>query len=273
MLLACDGHEWHLLVMVRTIRGLVCVCFALFYAGCFGQSVPDTAPEAGSSGGAATVHPAAGQTGTGGRRSPPRRATDDSASSGQPSSPRPTAGGTGGQAGESPDASAGDTGGRDDSGGDGGRPSDSDEGICGDSGFEPGHAAGAPANGGTGGTTDSPTEAEFGVELRARWNPIAQSRPLNVYEFSWNQFFPHPTFKMGTAEGYHEFAFVLLGFFEAGDNFDLLVAHRLTRTPLDCSLGMFVTFDELAEQFSTMTFGNIPPDVQSRLKSFSERMP
>jgi hypothetical protein len=118
-----------------------------------------------------------------------------------------------------------------------------------------------------------PTEAEFGVELRARWNPVAQSRPPNAYEFSWHQFFPHPTFKMGTPEGYHEFAFVLVGFFEAGDNFDFLVAHRLTQMPLDCSLGMFVTFDELAEQFSTLNFGDIPPDVQSRLKSFSDRMP
>jgi hypothetical protein len=186
----------------------------------------------------------------------------------------------GGQAGESDDASAGEPAVRDDSGGEGGRPADSDEGICGDSGFEPGeNAAGAPAHGGTagtagtGGTTDSPTEAEFAVELRARWNPVAQSRPPNAYEFSWNQFFPHPTFKLGTPEGYQEFAFVLVGFFEAADNFDFLVAHRLTRTPLDCSIGMFVTFDELAEQFSTMTYGDIPADVQSRLKSFSDRMP
>lgn len=244
--------------MVRIIRGVVCLGIAVVYAGCLAESEFEPVPEEAAGGSDSVGAPRGGHAGSGGRRSPPRRPSDAGSGGREPSSVPETPVGSAGEPGEAP------------SGG-GGAPTDLGEGGAG--GFEPGsESGGAPAVGGAGGD-DEPTAAELGLEMRARWNPIAASRPPNAYEFGWTDFFPHPTFKMGTPEGYHEFAFVLVGFFEAGDNFDFLVTHELTRTPLDCGIGMFVTFDELAEDFSTMTYGDIPADVQSRLKSFSARMP
>lgn len=81
---------------------------------------------------------------------------------------------------------------------------------------------------------------------------------------------------MGNAQGYQEFAFILDDFLT--QNFDFLAEHRqfqapyyyVTQSPSDEDLK--VTWDELATDFSIMTYGDIPAAVQARLAADATNM-
>lgn len=141
-----------------------------------------------------------------------------------------------------------------------------------------GEANGGSSEGGTGGTVPPPDQGEVEAETIERWNAIADHRDADVYNFHWtHDMFPHPTFAaMGEAEGYQEFAFVLDAFL--GTHFDFLAAHRqfltpyyyVTASPADVDLE--VTWDELATDFSTLTYGDIPEEVQADLAGYARDM-
>jgi len=89
--------------------------------------------------------------------------------------------------------------------------------------------------------------------------------------------FPHPTFAaMGEALGYREFAVVLDIFLAA--NFDFLAQNRqfltpyyyVTASPIDDDL--VGTWDSLSSDFATMSYGDIPEDVQNSLADLHSRM-
>jgi hypothetical protein len=147
-----------------------------------------------------------------------------------------------------------------------------------DFGGEPG-SSGAPTTG-EGGTAPFLSQDEILRQTITRWNLVADDRPPSDYNFHWvKDRFPHPTFQLGTVEGYHEFSFVLLGFLEANDNFDFLAEYHQFQTPLlyvtaspsdDDSLG---TFESLSVDFSTPGYyGDITADVQAQLKQLAARM-
>jgi hypothetical protein len=141
-----------------------------------------------------------------------------------------------------------------------------------------GDAAGGSPEAGSGGTGASPDQAAIEAETIARWNAIADQHDGDLYHFHWERdMFPHPTFAaMGNAEGYQEFAFVLDEFL--GVNFDFLAERRqfltpyyyVTASPADTDLE--VTWDELATDFSTMSYGDIPHDVQQQLATYAHDM-
>jgi len=113
-----------------------------------------------------------------------------------------------------------------------------------------------------------------------RWNAANAATPKSV-DFAWTEYdrFPHPTFKLGTAEAYGDFAAVLLQFFEQGDDFDFLANGHLFATPLryvfpSGMIGVDTNFKELATQFSSSTgFGNAPPATRQALAAFLARIP
>jgi len=141
-----------------------------------------------------------------------------------------------------------------------------------------GGEGGEPSPGGAGGTVSSPTQAELVAETIERWNTIADERTGDMYSFHWTEdMFPHPTFAaMGAALGYREFAVVLDVFLEA--NFDFLAQHRqfltpyyyVTLSPSDTDL--METWDSLSSDFATMSYGDIPADVQGSLAEHHANM-
>jgi hypothetical protein len=141
-----------------------------------------------------------------------------------------------------------------------------------------GESNGGSSEGGAGGVAPAPDQDELEAETIERWNAIADQRDADVYNFHWtHDMFPHPTFAaMGEAEGYREFAFVLDDFL--GTNFDFLAKERQFLTPYyyvtfsPSDVDLEVTWDELATDFSTMSYGDIPDAVQARLAEYAERM-
>jgi hypothetical protein len=161
----------------------------------------------------------------------------------------------------------------------GGSPGDvsntADAGMSAGVGGEGG--GGAPPSG-TGGVTSSPTQTELEAQTIERWNAIADDRAGDVFSFHWrHDMFPHPTFAaMGEANGYREFAVVLNEFL--GVNFDFLAEHRQFLTPYyyvtaaTSDVDLEETWDSLAADFSTMSYGDIPADVQTSLAAHRAAM-
>lgn len=88
------------------------------------------------------------------------------------------------------------------------------------------------------------------------------------------QLFPAPTFAAtGKAEGYREFGLILDDFLTR--NFDFLAEYRQFLTPYAYQVApspLVVTWDELATDFSTMSYGDIPAEVQARLAADAKKM-
>lgn len=177
-------------------------------------------------------------------------------------------GGTTRSAGGSTDEVAEDTGGSPGSGGE--APSAGSPSTAGE-------ANGGAAEGGAG-TGPSVDQAAVEAETIDRWNAIADNRTGDTYHFHWtHDMFPHPTFAaMGEAEGYREFAFVLDDFLTA--NFDFLAERRqfltpyyyVTASPSDVDLE--ATWDELATDFSTLSYGDTPEAVKGELAGYATAM-
>jgi hypothetical protein len=260
--------------VVWTLRALVVALIALLFGGCLGRTVLEEEPSPAAGRGSISEVSSSG-SGSGGRPgSGGTRATVGGAGGGT-GGDHPTAG-TGGAAGRGSELDGGGRGGAQDAGtAPGGAPAGGKAPVNDpDEASDAGHGGEGPNDGGVG-----PTAEELDLELRARWNAVADARPPSPYSFHWQKdLFPHPTFQMGTPEGYHEFAFVLLGFLEAGDNFDFLLENALVRarllyiSPGSGFLLLDETFFDLTRDFSTMAFGDIPADVQSRLAAFAKRM-
>jgi hypothetical protein len=138
-----------------------------------------------------------------------------------------------------------------------------------------GSSDGGSPEGGTGGIAPSPApspnQSAIEAQTIARWNAIADHRTGDMYNFHWTKdMFPHPTFAaMGEAKGYQEFASVLETFL--GQNFDFLAQERQFLTPYyyvtasTADVDLEVTWDELATDFSTLNYGDIPAAVQQSL--------
>jgi len=124
----------------------------------------------------------------------------------------------------------------------------------------------------------SPTQAELEALTIERWNLIADDRPEDEYRFHWeHDRFPHPTFAAyGEAQGYHEFGILLDEFL--GTNFDFLALHQQFLTPYyyvtiaTSDEDLEETWDSLAGDFSTLSYGAIPSDVQVRLSEYRTAM-
>jgi hypothetical protein len=152
----------------------------------------------------------------------------------------------------------------------GGEPDDA--GSPSNAGGEPN---GGASEGGAGGTVASVDQGKLVTETIDRWNAIADNRQGDTYHFHWTyDYFPHPTFAaMGNAEGYQEFGIILDDFLT--QNFDFLAEYRQFLTPYDYQVApspLVVTWDELASDFSTMSYGDIPADVQERLAADAKKM-
>jgi hypothetical protein len=68
----------------------------------------------------------------------------------------------------------------------------------------------------------------WNVVVDDRWNDLVAQHPMAaMLDFHWQSFeyFPHPTYKGGTDDGYRVFAKLLLAFLEG--NFDYLAEHQL----------------------------------------------
>jgi len=139
----------------------------------------------------------------------------------------------------------------------------------------------ADTDGGEGGSggTDPPTDqSDIEEETIARWNMVADNRPGDTCSFHWvADQFPHPTFKaMGTAEGYGEFAVVLDDFLD--ENFAFLARYKQFKTPYysrtlaTSDVDLMVTFDQLANDFSTSDYGTTPADVKLSLAEHAANM-
>ena len=113
----------------------------------------------------------------------------------------------------------------------------------------------------------------------ARWNATATAGDT-AFDFRWATFnqFPHPTFKGGSADAYRAFAVVLLGFFQARDNFDFLTRNQLFTLHLtyvfpNGAIGFDTSFQALATAFAAPDgFGAIPLEVRQALHWFADRM-
>jgi hypothetical protein len=147
-----------------------------------------------------------------------------------------------------------------------------------------GPPTGGPSDGGPGVTTDAVGETivdrtTLENQMMARWNAVADGRTSNI-NFHWDPFnkFPHPTYKLGTAEAYGEFAEVLAAFFGRGDNFDFLERNSLFDTRLiyvfpSGQTGIDTSFEELAISFSSDTaHGDHTAETRARLRVFAERI-
>ena len=125
------------------------------------------------------------------------------------------------------------------------------------------------------------------TELVKRWNAVAADYPADLptfgrgpVTFNWDgTHFPHPTFKLGTAEAYGAFAKVLLAFLERGDNFDFLASNKLFQVNLRSGVpgpgGPDVgwTLAALTEQFaSSGGHGNHDELTRKSLKAYSDRI-
>jgi hypothetical protein len=116
--------------------------------------------------------------------------------------------------------------------------------------------------------------------LRDRWNAAAMAA-ATPFDFTWSPCdqFPHPTFKMGTAEAYGEFAIVLLKFFQQGDDFAFLGNNDVFDVPLlyvfpSGQVGLDTTFKQLSALFSSPSgFGNQSAATRQALAGFLARMP
>ncbi len=148
-----------------------------------------------------------------------------------------------------------------------------------DDGGSPSNAGGEPnggaSEGGAGGTLPSVDQGEVVTHTIERWNAIADNREGDTYQFHWTyNYFPHPTFlAMGNAEGYREFALILDDFLT--QNFDFLAEYRQFLTPYDYQIlpsPLVVTWDELASDFSTSSYGDPPAEVQARLAADAKKM-
>ncbi len=215
--------------MVRIVRGALFVVVVTAFGGCFGRSALESTLTDSSVAGRAGVESSA-PAGNGGTRS-----------LGTPRAPS-TGGDASTASAQSRAASGGQTG---DSLGEGGgvgprprRPNGDDDEPSSSTHHDaasvgPRRGAHRSLDGGVGGVlpAESQDELESSFE-RAGTSWPTLSRP-SIYNFHWEKDrFPHPTYQMGTEEGYHEFAFVLIGFLDKDDNFAFLTDHHLVHLPL-----------------------------------------
>lgn len=128
-----------------------------------------------------------------------------------------------------------------------------------------------------------PTPEKALEEARTRWNKAAEGvtakSPLGVIGFTWEaDYFPHPTFKGGSAEGYGAFAKVLVKFLEEKGNFDYLAENNL----FDAKLRYLMpnakkepawTFSQLVTDFSNPKgYGDHDEATRKALKAYAEKI-
>lgn len=123
------------------------------------------------------------------------------------------------------------------------------------------------------------------VELVARWNAAADSiattlQGFGPMPFHWDgTHFPHPTFKLGSAEAYGEFAKILLAFLEKDDNLTFVTDNGLASLNLQSGVAgpkgpnAGWTLAELTEQFSRPgAHGTHDEATRKSLKKLSEKI-
>jgi hypothetical protein len=147
--------------------------------------------------------------------------------------------------------------------------------------------AGTPAGATTTTTTTTTTSAgdpadtqELDADLLMRWNAAADTVPTPGYDFHWRDFnkFPHPTYQLGTAEGYGDFSEVLLAFLQAGDNYDFMARNHLFALTLHDIFpsgqdGLGMTFEALVDYFGSPTaFGNISDDTRAAIAAYAAKI-
>jgi hypothetical protein len=81
---------------------------------------------------------------------------------------------------------------------------------------------------------------------------------------------PHPTFKGGSVEAYHQFALVLVAFYERGDNFAYLAQNHLFNYPLS-SHGLITTFLDLTALVLASDLG-LSAETHQKLQDFDARI-
>ncbi len=143
-----------------------------------------------------------------------------------------------------------------------------------------GGGGGLPSGSPEGGASDTqpPSQAQIEAQTIDRWNAIADHVVGDTYNFHWApDRFPHPTFAaMGQAEGYREFAAILEQFL--AQNFDFLAEYQQFLTPYyyrttsSSDSDLEVTWDELATDFSTDSYGDVPASIKADLAGDAVRM-
>lgn len=263
------GSTWWVACLAT---GLAAGCFPALSepgdaaAGAGGGVVHGTAGFAGVSPKAGTGG-RIGTTGTGGSATRGGAGASVSTGGGPVGTGAVSSQGCGGSAGR--DARSGESG-----DGVGAPPPDAVSGAGGEGGRDDSSAGGRSGGAGHGGSASTPTQAELEAQSIERWNQIADYRSGDTYRFHWTlNAFPHPTFAaMGEADGYREFAGVLDDFL--GLNFDFLATNHQFLVPhvygtaSSSDEDLVVTWDGLADDFSTMSYGDIADDVQSRLAQY-----
>jgi hypothetical protein len=144
--------------------------------------------------------------------------------------------------------------------------------------------AGTPAGQSTTTTNTSsgdPADTQqLDADLLMRWNAAADTIATPGYDFHWRDFneFPHPTYQLGTAEGYGDFSEVLLAFLQAGDNFDFMARNHLFGITLHDIFasgqdGLGMTFEALVDYFGSPTaFGNIKDSTRAAIAAYGEKI-
>jgi hypothetical protein len=113
--------------------------------------------------------------------------------------------------------------------------------------------------------------------LMTHWNDAVDAAGTTT-DFHWTSYdqFPHPTYKMGTAEAYNDFAAVLLLFFR--QSFDFLAQNHLFQAPLRYIFpsgqnGLDTNFQKLASDFSSNAgVSNLSDSDRQELKGYLDRM-
>jgi hypothetical protein len=150
-----------------------------------------------------------------------------------------------------------------------------------------GDVAGTPAGQSTTTTTtttntssDPADMQQLDADLLMRWNAAADTIATPGYDFHWRDFdeFPHPTYQLGTAEGYGDFSEVLLAFLQAGDNFDFMARNHLFGITLHDIFasgqdGLGMTFEALVDYFGSPTaFGNIKDSTRAAIAAYGDKI-
>jgi len=120
----------------------------------------------------------------------------------------------------------------------------------------------------------APASTHARSELMKRWNLVVNGAGASI-DFHWSQWdqFPHPTYRGGTSDAYHQFAAVLLSFLQDQGNFAFLLQNQLFRTSLDYIFpsgqnGLGTTFERLASDFSSdsmASFAMLSADAQQAM--------
>jgi hypothetical protein len=144
-------------------------------------------------------------------------------------------------------------------------------------------AAGALALGGCGAAENPGTQTASVAEqkdLMTRWNEVADGiTTSDGFNFHWEPFdqFPHPTYRLGTAEAYGLFAKILVSFYEKNDNFDYLTSHHLFRARIydvfpSGQVGVDTNFEQLTNLLVDSAWTSIDTDTHQKLVDFAAKI-